>query len=319
VRIAGILVGAFAAACGGSEPLIVVPEEPAAVPTFEEHPDCKNQIAGQTMHPVEKVSGFWVGRVEIASEVRVPLGATLHVCPGTVIAASEGSKIIVDGTIEFAGESSMRIQFEDADWEGIEVSGSLESEHTAFAGADVCIRGLEGSRLHLSSSTFLCGQAFRVKNGATLDHVFIQGGLGIYAEGGMVTMRDSKIDLSHPGLPPDCTYWLGGGGDIDHVHFTGCHTPLHVLRAPDGFIATNSIFDGSSLPIVISDTHGALHGNHILFGAPQLLDGGGNLSLDVSGNYWGDHAPRIATSQPQQFTGLDDYSLTPLEGVGPHW
>jgi hypothetical protein len=319
MRIVVASTGLFIAACGG-EP-IVVPAVVEEVPDVMTPPDfsveCAHQPGDQTIRAFGDVTGLWSGRVEVTGEVTVPADARLDVCPGTVIAAT--GKIVVEGMLVFHGTQVAKVIFEDLEWDGLDVRGIITGSYVVLTGAEICMNGGPEAEIDLAYATFDgCFQAFRVKNGARFDHLTIRNGtLGPYMEGGMVTMVDTLIDLYHDLYPPDCTYWLGGGGDLDHVHFTGCHTPLHVLRAPDGFRVTHSIFDGASLPVNVAETHGSITHSHILFGAPQLLDGGGKLDLDVSGNYWGGNEPRVATHQPSQFKGLDNFFWEPLEDVGP--
>jgi hypothetical protein len=87
-------------------------------------------------------------------------------------------------------------------------------------------------------------------------------------------------------------------------------------RAADGIQITNSVLDGAAVPFMIANTSGVFNGNNIIGGSPQLMDIGGNISIDAGGNYWGG-GPASTTGQSSQYANISDFSSTPIEGAGP--
>jgi hypothetical protein len=129
-------------------------------------------------------------------------------------------------------------------------------------------------------------------------------------------MIDSTVDFRHPTQGPDCMVWAGGGANFDHVRVTGCHCPLHMSRGNEGIQITNSVLDAAAVPFMIANTSGVFNSNNIIGGSPQLMDVGGNISIDAGGNYWGGGAA-ITSGSISQYRNIENFSTTPIEGAGP--
>jgi hypothetical protein len=310
-------------ACGGeavTPPDTMTPMLPPMMPPdMQPDPmpsiDCTNApAAGQVSGDV---SGFWTGRVELTGPATVPAGEKLEICPGTVIAPSQTAKLIVKGELAVSGTREAMVTFEEIRWGGIDVEGKLTGGYFTMTGAGVCITGRTTSEIDLVATMLLgCGQGFALANGARLDRMTVLGGSSLYITGGILTMVDSTVDFRHPNQSPDCMVWAGGGANFDHVHVTGCHCPLHMGRGDMGIQITNSILDGGAVPFMIANTSGVFTGNNVIGGSPQLMDIGGNISIDAGGNYWGGGAALVSGAR-SQYSNLDDYAATPIEGAGP--
>lgn len=268
------------------------------------------------------VSGRWCGAVEIAGSITVPAGQTLTICGGSTIdllAATPRVRVTVQGTLRVEGTAGSPVWFEGAElWDGIKVGGRLEGTGLELRGAAIGVDGLAGSSIELEHLRVIGAQrGMQLENGGTFRRTTIEGGSTITITGGVLRMSDSVIDLGRPLNGPDCTDWAGGGAELEHVRFTGCHCPIHINRASEPVSITGSIFDGASVPVMIARSNAVFHGNHFISTGPEFLDIGGAIQADVSGNYWGGNAPRITSGNMAQFTGTGDYSRTPIPGVGP--
>lgn len=265
------------------------------------------------------MEGIWAGRVELVDDVTVAEGKTLEVCPGTIVSPLKGTaKIFVNGTLTFSGSKTAMIEFEENPWSGIHVMGTLNGGYVKLNSVQTCIEGKNESQIELVGAQLtMCDQAFILWNGARFDRLLALGGRTSAVNGGVLSMIDSLFDLRHNGVPPDCLYWSAGGALFDHVRVTGCHCPIHATQAPEGFKATNSVFDGASVPIMIAGTIGELAGNNVPEGQPDILDLGGDMTIEVGNNYWGGDAPSIITDAETQFRGIETYASDPFDGAGP--
>lgn len=152
----------------------------------------------------------------------------------------------------------------------------------------------------------------------TLDGTYLTiRGVGgdLTMNGGLLRLIDSVLDLETVGATPDCTKIYDGAFELDHVQITGCHCPIHINSA-DSVQVTNSVFDDAAVPVMIRSTSATFHGNHFI-GEPGVMDIGGNLAVDLTGNYWGGGTPTLSTGDPSQFTGVDDFLAEPVPDAGP--
>lgn len=159
-------------------------------------------------------------------------------------------------------------------------------------------------------------QGIELHGELTGTYVQIRGAGGdLRMQSGWLDLTDSTLDLVTNAAVPDCTSIQDGVVRLDHVQITGCHCPIHINAAQSVEI-TNSIFDVAAVPVMIARTTGALTGNHFI-GSPGVMDVGGGLDVDLSGNFWGGGSPTVQTSNPSQFSGTDDFSNAPFAGAGP--
>ncbi len=310
-------------ACGGGventpPPPVQEMMPPEMMPDPMPSNDCSSQDASQTIQATGEVKGFWAGTVQLTGETTVVAGDTLEICPGTVIVPSADAKLIVQGELLISGTKEGMVSFGESPWTGIQIEGKISGGYFTMGAANVCIDGKVGSDIDLVAGMLLgCRQGFSVANGAHFDRMTILGGSSVYIRGGTLTMVDSVVDLRHPGASPDCVVWAGGGANLDHVRFTGCHCPIHMGRAELGITLTNSILDNGAVPIMIANASGTVTGNNIVGGSPQLLDIGGGIAVDFGGNYWGGGPSRASSGNLGQFANLSDYAATPFDGAGP--
>jgi hypothetical protein len=158
-------------------------------------------------------------------------------------------------------------------------------------------------------------QSFVLASGGAFTQTEVVG-TPVTVTGGVLTMTDSVIDLQHPTRSPDCAIWNGGGAVLDHVRFTGCHCPLHINQAPDGFTVTDSVFDGATYPVMIANTNATFRRSHFEGTADDFLDVGGRFTADIAENWFGGDAPRLA-GPADAFPGRDAWARQPYEGAGP--
>jgi hypothetical protein len=128
---------------------------------------------------------------------------------------------------------------------------------------------------------------------------------------------DSVVDLQHPQQAPDCVVLNGGGLDLEHSQVTGCHCPLHINRADTPLSIVSSIIDGAAYPVMIANATGTFTQSHLLGGANHILDIGGGIAVDITGNYFDGAAPNLGTSVLDQFPGREAFLTAPIAGVGP--
>lgn len=268
------------------------------------------------------VSGSWCGAVDVTGTVTVPVGSTLTVCAGSILRFATRAGMTVGGTLVLAGTAARRITMTASGtrWPGIDASGTVSGDFTDVSAAVTGVLGRTASVVRLDDSSIATSTTtVTLANGGTFDRTRLIGGGAITITGGVLRMTDSVIDQLHPIDAPDCTIWGGGGAVLDHVRLTGCHCPLHINRTTLPLTVTNSILDGATNPVMISNTTATFHGNHFDGVGVLMLDiGDGNgIVADVADNYWLGSAPDIATARPDQFRGTAMYSTTPLAGVGP--
>lgn len=269
--------------------------------------------------PGGDVMGDWCGDVTVTANVTVPAGATLTVCAGSVVTFDASVGMAVAGTLRLAGTAAAPIALTSSGrWQGLAVTGELAGDFTDISRAGLAVEGRAGSTIRLDDSTIaMSPQTISLLNGGTFDRTTVTGGNTILISGGVLHMTGSTIDFGHPTVSPDCTAFSGSGAVLDHVLFTGCHCPLHINSAPGGFMVTNSIFSDATNPVMIAGTVATFHGNHFLGVGTKMLDIGGGITADVSGNYWGGGPADIGTSAPGQFTGADVFETMPIAGAGP--
>lgn len=276
-RFLPLLALAFTGACGSPA------DDPDATVGDDDDDDVPPQVSDCDDGPLDvaggPVSGTWCDAVTVQGDISVPAGATLILEAGTQVTVAPGTRITVEGTLDLRGQaaSPVRIDAGGDGWAGITVAGGN-----------------------------LVGQ-----------HADLHGRLAqLRMTGGTLELADSILDLDNDELSPDCTSISGGTVDLEHVWFTGCHCPIHISGA-DGVQIHGSQLDGAAVPVMIARTDGALNGNHFVGTSWGVEDVGGSLNVDLSGNYWGGGAPNVKTGNPAQFTGIDEWSASPLPGVGP--
>jgi hypothetical protein len=270
------------------------------------------------------VSGSWCGAVHVTGAVTVPAGETLTVCAGAIVRFDATAGVTVLGTLALMGTSEARVTFRsDTAWPGITVEGTVTATFADVTDAVTALAGGASSTITVEDSTLTADGAgaplLRLANGGRFDRSALLGGTTIPITGGILEMTDSFLDQMHPPSTPDCTDWAGGGMRLDHVHITGCHCPIHINSADEVVSITNSILDGAKNPIMIANCTATITHNHFVGTSTLVLDiGDGNgIDADVSGNYWDGGAPNVGTRRPDQFTGTDDFSMTPFTDVGP--
>ncbi|MEZ4467204.1 MAG: hypothetical protein R3F60_01820 [bacterium] len=266
-----------------------------------------------------EVAGRWCGAVTARDTLTVPAGQTLTICAGTSVRfeGSPGASLLVLGTLVVRGTAEQPVTFGGA-WRGLRVGGTLDAEHVVITDAANGLESADGADVQVRHGRFeRCQTALVLAGGGTFSHTAVIGGDSLTLTGGLLRMTDSVLDLGHPEQSPDCTRISGGGLALDHVRFTGCHCPLHIDRAPDGVEVTASILDGAANPVMIAQTTGRFTGNHLIGAQEDFLDIGGGFSVDIAGNYYGGDAPRLGSRDRAQFQHAEDWSMAPLEGVGP--
>ncbi len=289
---------------------------PNNAPNNDIIPDEMTEFAGGD------ASGQWSGHVVVSGSVRVPAGQTLELLAGTYVEVATGAERInidVEGTLLIQGAMGSPVTLTATQgWAGLNVSGTVRGGFVNIRMAERGIRGEEGSVIELADTTILeCAQSMTLASGGTFDRTTIIGGSTVRISGGVLRMTDSVIDFEKPEEVPDCTKWSGGGAVLDHVRFTGCHCPLHFDAATEEVVITNSIFDGAAYPAMVAQMNGRFNGNHFLGGINHLLDVGGGINLDISGNYFDGGAPNLGSGDLSQFQNADVYETSPISGVGP--
>ncbi len=262
------------------------------------------------------ISGTWSGEFTILGDVNVPAGSTLTVQGGSLLKFGSNVKLTVEGALVLDGAQGMvRVLSNGAPWGGIDVQGSLTANVFELRDATECITGREASSIQLTSGFIACSRAFTLANGATLDKVRVLGGSTNILSGGPLTMRDSLIDFRHPTVSPDCLLVTGGSVEMDYSQVTGCHCPFHV--GAGDLVVTNSILDGAAYPVMIANSTARFSRNNFQATQAHLQDIGGNISADISDNYFEGGAPVLDTEDTTQFRGAGQFAATPFAQAGP--
>ncbi len=266
------------------------------------------------------------GTYHVTGSITVPAGETVTVCAGSVLRFESGASMTVAGTLALEGTSAARIRLmSDDTWAGLVVDGSVDATFVDLLDATSGVRGNDGSSIAFEDASIVAASpsatTIRLANGGRFDRSQLIGGGTIYVTGGIWEMTDSVVDQMHPPTTPDCTDWAGGGAVFDHVRITGCHCPIHFNSTDETVTLTNSIFDGATNPIMIANTVATITHNHFIGTGTLVLDIGRRddpqVDADVSDNYWDGGEPNIGTTTRSQFTGTDDFSMTPFTDVGP--
>ncbi|MFK7986906.1 MAG: hypothetical protein AB8I08_12855 [Sandaracinaceae bacterium] len=260
------------------------------------------------------------GVVIVSGSIEVPEGATVTVCAGSTITFDRDVALTVAGTLRLAGTADERIQLSsEARWDGIVVSGTLESDFTDIYDAELALEGLAGSLVRFDDGTISARatRSARLANGGTFDRTRIIGGSTFRVTGGTLRMTDSEIDLDHATESPDCTSVSGAGMVLDHTRFTNCHCPIHINSIEGELTITNSVFDGASYPVMIARASGTFSNNVFEGIRAQLQDIGGSIDVDLAGNYYVGDADILDTDDPSQFRNVDDALSERPAGVGP--
>lgn len=270
-----------------------------------------------------EASGDWCGNLHVTANVTVPAGSTLTVCAGSFVSFDAGVGITVVGTLVLAGTvAGGPITLGPATaggmWSGLSIDGTLDGDFVELSRATVGVSGGDASDIRLGESSLTdCGAGFSLDNGGTFERVTILHGTTNLVHGGLLVMTDSVVDFDHAGVSPDCIDWRAGGGTLDHVRVSDCHCPLHIAGATEEITVTNSILDGAANAVMLASVTAEFHGNHFEGVSTLMLDIGGDIDANVSGNYWGGDAPDIGSVRLDQFIGADVFSTTPIAGVGP--
>lgn len=265
------------------------------------------------------VQGQWCGNIDVQDSVVIPSGQTLFVCEGTSISVAEGARIRIDGTLELRGTARQPIRIEGQDWLGLVTNGTLQGTFAEVRGAGVCVKGNDGGEIALHDSYLHdCGQTLSAVNGAHMDRSILEGGSSVSMMGGTLKMTDSVIDLMHDTAAPDCTRLSNASVELSHVHFTGCHCPLHFdSGGATDIIVEDSVFDGATYPAMVAKVRGRFTRNHFSGTAADFLDIGGSIDLDIADNYFGGNAPKISGGPVEQFKNREKFLSEPVAGVGP--
>ncbi len=226
------------------------------------------------------ISGTWCGDVTATGDLQVPAGDRLVVQAGTTLTMPADAGLTIDGELVVEGTADAPVLFtSEGTWGGIALTGDLVADYLT----------VRGDRAALMMSA------------------------------GSLEMRDSTWDLELPGGGNvDCTSFNGGDVLLEHVAFHSCHCPIHI-NSLDSFTATDSVFDDAVIPVMIARVEGAeFHGNVFSGSSSLVLDIGGSISADMSGNYW-DGGVDISTTDPSQFTGSTDALDAPPADAGPRY
>ncbi len=267
------------------------------------------------------MSGVWCGAVRVLDTVTIRDGEELEVCAGSTVTfdGEMGTALVVQGTLRVRGEAGNSVRMVGArPWRGLRVGGTFDADHLLLSDGANCIEGTDTASITVRDARLeACQTAFALAGGATFERTHVQGGASVRITGGILRMTDSVIDLGHPRQSPDCTNFAGGGAVLQHVHFRGCHCPLHINSAPEGIDVRDSVFDEAAYAVMIARTEAVFRGNHFAAGMDHFLDIGGDFSADLAENYFQGDAPRLASGDLSQFTGAEDYSEEPFDDVGP--
>lgn len=332
MRTASLLACLASLVCVGCNP-----DAPPVGPTDAGPPDSPAPAVDAPMLPVDAgpgievaggdVSGDWCGSVHVTATARVPAGSTLTVCAGSVVTLDADVSLTVEGTLILAGTDAAHVTLGSTAggglWGSIDVTGTLEGDFADVSAGTVCIGGRAASVIRLDDSTLVgCERSMQLANGGTFDRTEVTGGVTLLVTGGILRMTDSLVDLGRPVFGPDCTDWAGGGAILDHVHFTGCHCPIHINSSSLEVTVTGSLFDGATNTVMIANSVATFHGNNFIGAGAHLYDlddrfRTGVTVADVAGNYWEGGPPEIQSTRPMQFTGTSDFLTTPIAGVGP--
>jgi hypothetical protein len=284
--------------------------------------------AGSSTFAGGDASGTWCGDVTVTAAARVPAGATLSICAGATVHFAATAGVTIDGTLVAAGESGVRVLLtSDTSWPGLTITptGALTATFTDIERSSYAINGQAGGTIAVEDSTIAADASSITINTATggrFDRTQITGGTTVVITGGTLRMTDSTIDLGHPTASPDCTSWSGGGAVLDHVHFTGCHCPIHINSASLPVSITHSVLDGAGDPVMIGHATATITDNDLVGVSTLVLDigDGDTVSCDVSNNWWdrsGAHAVDVGTRNVAQFTGTSTVASAPIPGAGP--
>ena len=269
--------------------------------------------------PGGDVSGTWCGAIDVQSTVTVPSGQQLEVCAGSTIIVAEGARLRVDGALLLRGTGAAPIRISGSGWLGIVVAGMLDGTFAEVRDAGTCIKGNEGGQIALHDSYLhSCVQTLNAVNGAHMDRTILEGGSSVSLSGGILKMTDSVIDLMHDAQAPDCTKFANTSVELSHVHFTGCHCPLHFNSAGTvPVVVEDSIFDGAAYPAMVANISGRFSRNHFSGTSSDFLDIGGSIDLDIADNYYEGNAPQITGGPVEQFKNREQYRAEPVPDVGP--
>lgn len=295
--------------------------EPTPTPVEESSP---------TPHPIDEsealvidggsVSGRWDGPVQVNNAIQIDPGQTLEVTANAVVLFDLDATFSVAGTLTIQGTAEEPVWFgpQKSNWPGLTVTGSLTASHLDLMYTSTGVDAKEGSQITLDNTRVIDSDAsFKLANGASFDHVTVEGGNTVRVTGGILSMVDSVIDLQVPVTGADCINVSGGGLELAYSHLTGCHCTTHIVYAPLGVSISSSLLDGNSYPMMVAGAVVNLSHNNLLAGQYNIQDIGGGIEASVAGNYWGGGEPHIDSSNLGQFSGLDDYSTTAFEDVGP--
>lgn len=264
-------------------------------------------------------SGELCGALRVVGDLEVPEGETLTICAGSTVAL-EGVSITVAGTLRLAGTADAPVQLNgDRRWGGIAVRGALEADFAEIYDAEDGVRGEAGSSIRLDDSLLYARglSNLRLANGAVLHRTRVFGGGTVRVSGGVLSMVDAELDLDHPGESPDCTAVSGGTLEIDHSRLTNCHCPIHINAADAPVSVTNSVLDGAAYPVMIARASGVFRGNVLEGSRAHFQDIGGEIDVDVAGNFYLGDAMRLDTDAPGQFRGADDALIERPADAGP--
>lgn len=135
--------------------------------------------------------------------VRVPRGATVHLEPGTVIAAEEHARFVVEGTVTADGSSwfSNHLHPQRRLWDGIIAAdgGTVQLTNVRLADASAALTCARGGSLTVRGGTFSENAASLVSlpahRSCTLADARIVGGrVGLHLVGGTPTIQDTSFD-----------------------------------------------------------------------------------------------------------------------------
>ncbi len=166
-------------------------------------------------------------------------GGVLNIGPGVVVRLTEGASILVRGALNAAGTAERPVRFEPRDggeWGCIGFSDTTAVSTLAHA----VIRGATTSRQDPAN---LKGAISGLRASIVLEHVDIEGPQPIFARGGSVILRDSKIRITFTG---DGINLKGSAGLVERSEFQGVAAvdtdAIDYDGVVDGVIRDNRIF-----------------------------------------------------------------------------
>jgi hypothetical protein len=286
----------------------------------------------------------YMQNVALASDLVIPAGKTVRVCPGVTFSAASGVKIDVLGELIVDGTAAAPVSFlgsgQPRSWYGIaiESGGNLKLSQAKIGGASYGIYALPGSRFTVDYTEI--GTSFKAaivqSNGSfthtrfeatTPNSISLADQVSVDDPNGTLTIMDASPTISNCNFDGSSGFTdmvrIGGMSSptFDHVYLHGAHCGFHTFGGTNTSAhITNAIFENLAYGVMAYTTKPIIENSVFKMNSTDIGFCTGatkDNTPELKNNSYTSGSPVIDASCFQIGTTDASPALTPNPSAGP--